>query len=65
MSSILSGAAHERKPKKPLEQVRDVMRFKHYSLRTERTYSDWIARFIRFDSFVSHSLSLPAFPSMS
>ena len=48
MSSSLPGAAHERKPKKLLEQVRDVMRFKHYSLRTERTYSDWIARFIRF-----------------
>jgi len=37
------------KPKKKLlDQVRDVMRLKHYSLRTERTYCDWIARFIRF-----------------
>ena len=25
-----------------------MMRLKHYSLRTERTYSDWIMRFIRF-----------------
>jgi Phage integrase, N-terminal SAM-like domain len=24
------------------------MRLKHYSLRTERTYCDWIERFIRF-----------------
>jgi integron integrase len=31
-----------------LEQVRSVTRFKHYSLRTERTYWDWIERFIRF-----------------
>jgi integron integrase len=31
-----------------LDQVRDVMRLKHYSLRTERTYCDWIERFIRF-----------------
>ncbi len=36
------------KPKKLLDQVRDVMRLKHYSLRTERSYSDWIGRFIRF-----------------
>jgi integron integrase len=36
------------KPKKLLDQVRDVMRLKHYSLRTERCYWDWIVRFIRF-----------------
>src|SRR5438046_5769751 len=36
------------KPKKLLERVRDVIRVKHYSLRTERTYCDWIERFIRF-----------------
>ena len=36
------------KPKRLLEQVRDVMRLKHYSLRTERSYCDWIERFIRF-----------------
>ncbi len=36
------------KPKKLLDQVRDVMRLKHYSLRTEQTYCDWIERFIRF-----------------
>ena len=36
------------KPKKLLDQVCDVIRLKHYSLRTERTYCDWIERFIRF-----------------
>ena len=36
------------KPKRLLDQVRDVMRLKHYSLRTERSYCDWIERFIRF-----------------
>ncbi len=36
------------KPKRLLESVRDVMRLKHYSLRTERTYCHWIKRFIRF-----------------
>jgi site-specific recombinase XerD len=28
--------------------VRDLLRLKHYSLRTERSYCDWIERFIRF-----------------
>ena len=31
-----------------LEQVRAVIRFKHYSLRTEQSYLDWIKRFILF-----------------
>jgi hypothetical protein len=29
-----------------LEQVSEVMRFKHYSLRTERTYQEWIKRYM-------------------
>ena len=33
---------------KLLEQVREVMRLKHYSLRTERCYCDWIKRYIHF-----------------
>src|SRR5882724_5399494 len=33
---------------KLLEQVREVMRLKHYSIRTERTYCDWIRRYIQF-----------------
>lgn len=33
---------------KLLDQVSEVMRFKHYSLRTERTYREWIKRFILF-----------------
>lgn len=31
-----------------LDQVRDRLRVKHYSIRTEQTYVDWIKRFIRF-----------------
>lgn len=31
-----------------LDQVRARIRFKHYSLRTEQAYVDWIKRFIRF-----------------
>ena len=33
---------------KLLEQVSEVMRFKHYSIRTETTYREWIKRFILF-----------------
>ncbi len=38
------------KPKESplLDQVRAVLRFKHYSLRTEQSYVDWIKRFILF-----------------
>src|SRR5437667_11285112 len=36
------------KPKKILDRTMDVLRLKHYSLRTERSYCDWIERFIRF-----------------
>jgi integron integrase len=31
-----------------LEQVRQVIRRKHYSLRTEDAYVDWVRRFVRF-----------------
>jgi integron integrase len=34
--------------KKLLDQVSDAIRLKHYSLRTEQTYKDWIKRFILF-----------------
>jgi hypothetical protein len=30
------------------EQLREVMRFKHYSLRTEDAYWNWIRQFIVF-----------------
>jgi hypothetical protein len=33
---------------KLLDQVSEVMCFKHYSLRTERTYQEWIKRYIFF-----------------
>ena len=33
---------------KLLDQIREVMRLKHYSIRTERTYCDWIRRYIQF-----------------
>lgn len=33
---------------KLLDQVRDKIRFKHYSIRTEHAYVDWIKRYILF-----------------
>ncbi|NTW04473.1 MAG: integron integrase, partial [Oscillochloris sp.] len=36
-------------PQKPLlEQLRDLLRSRHYSLRTEETYLDWVRRYILF-----------------
>lgn len=40
--------ASEPKPKKLLDQVREALRTKHYSYRTEQTYVDWIKRYIIF-----------------
>jgi len=36
------------KPKKLLEQMRDILRMKHYSIKTEETYLHWVKRFIFF-----------------
>lgn len=33
---------------KLLDQVRDKIRLKHYSIRTEQAYVDWIKRFVLF-----------------
>ena len=41
------------KHKKLLDEVRDVMRLRHYSIHTERTYCDWIKRYIRYHDMTS------------
>jgi site-specific recombinase XerD len=38
----------EQRPRKLLDQVRDAIRLKHYSIRTEEAYVAWIRRFILF-----------------
>jgi site-specific recombinase XerD len=38
---------------KLLDQVREVMRLRHYSIRTERCYCDWVRRFIKFHQMQS------------
>ena len=45
-SEVVAQTLSPGKPKQLLEQVRDLLRLKHYSLRTERSYCDWIERFI-------------------
>jgi integrase len=45
MGETIISAMTSNKPKL-LDQVRDVIRRKHYSIRTEQAYIDWIKRFI-------------------
>jgi integron integrase len=40
--------SHPEAPPRLLQQLRDRIRFRHYSLRTERTYAHWIRRFVLF-----------------
>ena len=47
MPQTLPGPLSPDKPKL-LEQVRDVVRRKHFSIRTEQAYTEWIRRFILF-----------------
>ena len=35
------------KPGRLLDQVREVMRYHHYAIRTEKTYIKWILGYIR------------------
>ena len=44
---VLPPASRNTKPKL-LERVRETIRRKHYSLRTETTYVDWIKKYILF-----------------
>src|SRR5260370_13660315 len=46
------GDSQEQKPRL-LEQVRQVMRLHHYSRHTERSYIDWIKRYIHFHGMKS------------
>ncbi|MGH7800418.1 MAG: phage integrase N-terminal SAM-like domain-containing protein [Thermodesulfobacteriota bacterium] len=40
----------EQRPKKLLDRVRETIRHKHYSFRTEKSYVAWIRRYILFPS---------------
>jgi integron integrase len=45
---------------KLLDQVRQVLRLHHYSIHTERSYVDWIVRFVRFHNMRSREDLFPA-----
>ena len=49
---------------KLLDQIREVMRLKHYSLRTERTYGDWVRRYVHFHQMRTRAEMLPAEPKI-
>ncbi len=48
MSNLVSRSQPPASPPRLLDTVRDTIRLKHYSLRTEETYVHWIRRFIFF-----------------
>lgn len=40
---------------KLLDQMRAVLRLHHYALRTERSYCDWVRRFVKFHGMKSRA----------
>ena len=49
---------------KLLDPLREVMRLKHYSIRTERTYADWVRRYVQFHRMKSREELIPAGPKI-
>ncbi len=41
-----------------MDQVREVLRYYHYSYKTEKTYSSWILRYIKFYGSKTHPKDL-------
>ncbi len=40
-----------------MDQVREVLRYHHYAIRTEQTYVNWILQFIRFNG-IRHPMEM-------
>lgn len=59
-----STLCQETKQPKILDQVRQYLRLHHYSIHTERSYVDWIVRFIRFHRMRSRDDLFPAEPKI-
>ena len=59
-----STLCQEIKQPKLLDQVRQYLRLHHYSIHTERSYVDWIVRFIRFHRMRSRDDLFPAEPKI-
>jgi hypothetical protein len=45
---------------KLLDQVREVLRLRHYAIRTEQSYCDWIRRYVRFHGMRCREALFPA-----
>lgn len=54
-----SSISREKPPARLLDQVREAVRLRHYSIRTEQAYVQWIVRFLRFHS-LRHPLEMGA-----
>ena len=48
MPSIEAGPSAPAPPQRLLDRLREAIRVRHYSIRTEDAYVDWARRFIRF-----------------
>ncbi|MDY6909180.1 MAG: site-specific integrase [Thermodesulfobacteriota bacterium] len=59
----MPGSTRNQRPKL-LEEVRRVLRLHHYSIHTERTYVEWIVRFVRFHAMRSREDMHPAEPKI-
>jgi integron integrase len=59
----MSDATRSQQPKL-LDDVRKVLRLHHYSIHTERSYVDWIVRFVRFHGMRSRNDLFPAEPKI-
>ena len=44
---------------KLMDQVREVLRVKHYAIRTEQAYCEWIRRYVRFHGMRSREDPFP------
>jgi len=44
---------------KLMDQAREVLRVKHYAIRTEQAYGDWIKRYVRFHQMRSRQDLFP------
>jgi Phage integrase, N-terminal SAM-like domain len=51
-------------PPKLLDEVRQVLRLHHYSIHTERSYVEWIVRFVRFHGMRSRADLFPPEPQI-
>ena len=43
-----------------MEQVRETLRYYHYAYRTEKTYCDWIVRYVKFYGLEKHPREMGA-----